>query len=266
LTITSHEQHSARLGDNPEFVDPVWRDPRDAGILPVLPTIVGSSIRQRFFLLRPKANEVLLLNAFRWRRYRIRQLVGRGWVIELVRQEFLRTTSASTTLLSYPVRVGCTLHAMLSKNHGHFSQATERPGVDVSPVHSMLETLELQTDAIKLNEIVNHPDIYPYFRGYDRGPLDLSAEFRMGDRICLLGKFGGFIFQRLQSGFFEANAQVWKGGRGAWALDCLRACLMWLFTHTDAMEVVARCPKGNLAAKALARAVGSASSLQHSGM
>jgi len=41
---------------------------------------------------------------------------------------------------------------------------------------------------------------------------------------------------------------------------------MWLFTHTDAMEVVARCPKGNLAAKALARAVGSASSLQHSGM
>jgi len=29
LTITFHEQHAARLGDNPELVDPVGRVPRD---------------------------------------------------------------------------------------------------------------------------------------------------------------------------------------------------------------------------------------------
>lgn len=33
-------------------------------------------------------------------------------------------------------------------------------------------------------------------------------------------------------------------------------CLKWMFTRTDAMEIMTRCPHGNLPAKALAKAIG----------
>ena len=43
--------------------------------------------------------------------------------------------------------------------------------------------------------------------------------------------------------------------RGEWALACVQACLHFLFTRTEAIEIMTRCPHGNLAAKALARAI-----------
>lgn len=132
----------------------------------------------------------------------------------------------------------------------------ERASRPISAVHAMMGLLELQSDASRLNLIVNHPDIYPWVRGFQKDTLDLTSAFAQGDKLCLLGKYGGVLFHRMQPGLYEAHTQILPEGRGAWALDCVRACLMWLFTRTDAMEVMTRCPDGNLPAKALARAIG----------
>lgn len=125
----------------------------------------------------------------------------------------------------------------------------------LSPLHAMLSRLELQADARKLNLIVNHPDIHPWVRGLTTGELDVSSVVAQDGTVCLLAEHGGVLFQRLQSGLYEAHSQCLPEGRGAWMVRCTAACLHWLFTHTDACEVVSKCPEGNLAAKGLARAV-----------
>ncbi len=126
----------------------------------------------------------------------------------------------------------------------------------LSSLHAMLETLEIQTDATRLNEICNHPEVYPWVRGPADTPVDMTEVVASGNTITLLGKHGGILFHHLQPEIFEAHTQMLPSGRGTWALECVQACLAWLYTRTDAMEVLTRCPKGNLAALALAKAIG----------
>ncbi len=126
----------------------------------------------------------------------------------------------------------------------------------ISAVHAMMDTLELQNDAKRLNVIVNHPEVYPWVRGFHKSALDLTEALAQGNKICLLGKHGGLLFHLLQPGLYEVHTQILPEGRGAWALDCVRACLLWMFSRTDAVEIITRCPHGNLAAKAMARSVG----------
>lgn len=125
----------------------------------------------------------------------------------------------------------------------------------ISPLHGMLSRLELQPDARKINLIVNHPDIHPWVKGMAEGEIDATPVFERGGAICLLAEHGGILFDAIQPGLYEAHTQVLPEGRGAWAVRAASACLHWLFTRTDAIEVVTRCPHGNLAAKGLARAI-----------
>lgn len=120
----------------------------------------------------------------------------------------------------------------------------------------MLGSLERQKDAKRLNEIVNHPEVYEWVRGAATGPLDLSLAASNTDVVVLLGEHGGVLFHRLQPGIWEAHTQVLPEGRGAWAVLAVRACLHWLFTRTEAVEVLTKCPEGNDAAVGLARAIG----------
>jgi hypothetical protein len=115
--------------------------------------------------------------------------------------------------------------------------------------------IERQTDASRLNEIVNHPDIYPWVRGTVEGPLDMSAAIENEDVLSLLGEHGGVTFHRLMPSLWEAHTAITPEGRGEWGLRCVQECLKWLFCRTDAMEAMTRCPHGNLPAKALARAI-----------
>ncbi len=128
-------------------------------------------------------------------------------------------------------------------------------GGALSPLHAMLSRLELQTDARKLNLIVNHPDIHPWVRGLETGELDVGPVIAHEGNVCLLAEHGGVLFHKLQPGLYEAHSQCLPEGRGAWMVRCTAACLHWLFTHTDAVEVVTKCPEGNLAAKGLCRAM-----------
>lgn len=117
-------------------------------------------------------------------------------------------------------------------------------------------TISRHTDAAHLNSIANHPDVYHWVRGPCEGPLDFSPVIGDDNVYALLGEHGGQVYHRLQPGLFEAHSQFLKQGRGEWAYDATQASLKWMFTRTECMEVVSRVPHGNVAARALAQAVG----------
>lgn len=111
-------------------------------------------------------------------------------------------------------------------------------------------------NAEELNRIVNDPSVYPWVHANIEGPLDLTAVVETPGNHCLLGKNGAVVFVRHQDGLYEAHTQVLPAGRGPWALEFVKAALHWQFAQTDAVEIWTRVPKGNLAARALARSIG----------
>lgn len=114
--------------------------------------------------------------------------------------------------------------------------------------------IERVFNARRLNEIVNDPDVYRWVKGYALDKLDLAGPSASPHNCVLIGDGGAIIFVGLQPGLYEAHTQVLKSHRGAWAKEFCQECLRYLFTHTDAMEVMTRCP--TVPSKALARALG----------
>lgn len=58
-----------------------------------------------------------------------------------------------------------------------------------------------------------------------------------------------------QQGLYEAHTTILPEARGKQGLEIVREALSWMFMQTDAVEIFTRCPQGNIAAKALARAI-----------
>jgi hypothetical protein len=111
------------------------------------------------------------------------------------------------------------------------------------------------TEATHINGILNHPDVHPWV-AYDDQPLDLTPVMESPNVVALYGEHGGQVYQRLQPGLFEAHSAFKPEGRGEWALAATHATLKWIFTHTEAVEIVTRVPTGNVAARALAKSIG----------
>jgi hypothetical protein len=132
----------------------------------------------------------------------------------------------------------------------------EAPKMALSQLHADLAALERQADAHLANRIVNDPSIYPWVKGYAIGRLDLTAAIANKANVALFGEHGGMVFHHLMSGIYEAHTSVVEAGRGEWALRMARAALHWMFTRTDAVEIMTRAPRGNLGALTIARAVG----------
>jgi hypothetical protein len=113
-----------------------------------------------------------------------------------------------------------------------------------------------QTDAQHLNSILNHPEVLPLVSDGSSDTLDMTPVMESPDVIALYGEHGGQVYHRLQPGLFEAHSAFKPEGRGEWALAATRQTLKWIFTHTEAVEIVTRVPAGNVAARALAKAIG----------
>lgn len=116
--------------------------------------------------------------------------------------------------------------------------------------------IERLTTATRVNEVVNHEEVYPWVHGTVVGPLDLTPVVQDPRNVVLWGEQGGAVFIGLQPSIYEIHVQVLPNGRGRWALEMTQAVLRWMFTKTDAMEIVTRVPKGNIGAKVLAHKVG----------
>lgn len=121
--------------------------------------------------------------------------------------------------------------------------------------HDILEPVSRHTDATFINEVVNDPSVYPWVHGVVIGPLDLTGLVANKSNHCIMGKHGGVIFTQCQPGLYEAHTQVLPEGRGKWTIKMVKSALHYIFTRTDAMEILTRVPHGNLGAKALVRSI-----------
>lgn len=110
--------------------------------------------------------------------------------------------------------------------------------------------------AERINEIVNHPSVFPHVKGLHVDGLDLKNITGNPKNICLLGEHGCVIFVKHQPGVYEFHTCVFPEGRGPWMIEGSREAFRYMFTRTDAFELMTKCPDGNVAAKAGARAVG----------
>lgn len=105
----------------------------------------------------------------------------------------------------------------------------------------------------RLNEIANHPEVLPWVRGPLPGPLDLTPVVADRRNVALVGAHGAMVFAAVQPGIYEVHTLVEPAGRGRWTVAMAHDALAWMFTRTDAVELLTRCPAGNVAAKALCR-------------
>lgn len=126
----------------------------------------------------------------------------------------------------------------------------------LSDLHQMLAKIGRERHAARINKVVNDPSIFDWVRGNHKGPLDLAPVVANPANVLLMGQHGGILFVQLQPGLYEAHTQVMPEGRGEWALAMVQAAIHWMFTRSDAFEIMTRCPRGNLGARALAKAIG----------
>lgn len=131
-----------------------------------------------------------------------------------------------------------------------------RPTPPLSDLHATLAKITVARDAHDLNRLVNDESVYPEVAGWHKGRIDLTPIVANPANLCLTAEDVAAVFTPLQPGLYEAHTMARERGRGRWMLDFVKAALHILFTRTDAVEVITRCPRGNLAARALARAVG----------
>lgn len=116
--------------------------------------------------------------------------------------------------------------------------------------------LERHFTAEHINEIVNHPSIYPFIRGNHTGPFDLGNVTSNPDNVCLVGEYGCVLFIKHQPGIYEFHTNVLPQARGELMMMGSQFAFNWMFTQTDAFELLTKCPHGNIPAKAGARATG----------
>ena len=116
--------------------------------------------------------------------------------------------------------------------------------------------IERQTDAKRINAILNHPVVRPDVYEVPDGPLDIgniAADLR---HVILCGEFGGCVLMKILPGIYECHTQAVPQGRGKWIMDVLGLVLDWMFTKTDAFEIVTRVPQHHHGARRLCESAG----------
>lgn len=111
-------------------------------------------------------------------------------------------------------------------------------------------------DFIRLAEVANDPDVFPWICGDREEPFDFVEAVNDRNNIFLFGEFGGFYFRNVNGVVFDAHSMILPEGRGYWALCAAEAALDWVFSKTNAHEVTMSVPKGNIAVRALVKRLG----------
>lgn len=107
--------------------------------------------------------------------------------------------------------------------------------------------------AERINIVANHPAVRPWLGG--QGTLDLTPLVADSRNYLLMNGDGGVLFQFLEPGLYEAHTQFLPSCRGAEAVQAVKDALRWMFTRTDAIEIVSKVPAGNKGALGLVRAI-----------
>jgi len=107
--------------------------------------------------------------------------------------------------------------------------------------------------AERINVVANHPVVRPWLGG--DGPLDLSSLVANPNNYLLMNADGGVLFQQMEPGLYEAHTQFLPSCRGSDAIEAVKDALRYMFTRTDAVEIVSKVPAGNKGALGLVRAI-----------
>jgi hypothetical protein len=124
-------------------------------------------------------------------------------------------------------------------------------------------------DARHLNEVVNHPSVLPWVTmewAPPKFPIDGSGELNeleldlaplVADlrNVVLCVEGGALFFHWQEPGLYEVHIQFIEGPARAMAVGTVRAGLHWMFTRTDAMELVTKVPVCNRGASAIVRSI-----------
>lgn len=110
-------------------------------------------------------------------------------------------------------------------------------------------------DPAYLTEVANHPEVRPYV-GPGVEPLDLTGLISNPANVALEAEGGGWVLINLMPGVYELHTLFKVEGRGAGYFAAASEALRWMFTHTDCLEILTRCPDDNPAARMAAVKVG----------
>lgn len=113
-----------------------------------------------------------------------------------------------------------------------------------------------ELNAKRMNALLNFPEVRPWVADMGEGVLDISAIVENRRNFLLMGPHGGILFGCLLPGIYEAHTVVHPAGRGEWTKAMIQAALHYMFTRTDAFEIITRVPMGHVAAMAAALGAG----------
>lgn len=116
--------------------------------------------------------------------------------------------------------------------------------------------IEIARDANFLNRVLNDPKVRPFIPGFGDEEIDLSNRMGEGNFLPLVGEHGCFLCFRIFQGLYEVHTAVLPQGRGDWTRRFADAGKRFMFTGTDAVEIMTRVPEGHEAAERLTHDVG----------
>ena len=116
--------------------------------------------------------------------------------------------------------------------------------------------IERHATAEFANIVLNDRDVRPDIADVAEGRVDISPQVANRQNVLLCGSHGGFMYFKLMDGIYEVHSFVLPAGRGRWAFYAAMASIDWIFTRTDAFEVMTRIPVGHVAAAGLASKCG----------
>lgn len=111
-------------------------------------------------------------------------------------------------------------------------------------------------DGARFNEIANAPDVRPWLGG--SGELDIRPLVSDPANFCFVteDRLGGYLYVRRAPGYYEVHTLALPAGRGRAMLAARTASLRFMFTVSDALEIVTVVPDGNVGASTWAEHAG----------
>lgn len=109
-------------------------------------------------------------------------------------------------------------------------------------------------DASHLNAVANDPSVRALLGG--EGEINLSDVLADARNVALQNEHGGFLFLNQGEGRYDLHTLFRRSGRGRALLDAATFAARYMFTTTDCVEIVTRCPEPNRAADFMVRRCG----------
>jgi hypothetical protein len=110
-------------------------------------------------------------------------------------------------------------------------------------------------DADLVSSLINHPTILPWVSFPGQSEIDLTDHVMDDRNYALKADAGVFFLHCIAPGIYEAHSLFLPEGRGHAAKQAAIAGMAYMFGDTDCEEILARCPKGNLAVLVFTRSL-----------